>query len=305
MYDIGIVGLSSVHAETFAKVMWKYHDATVSMVWGEDTDPKTVEEYCSKWDARAVEDASEMIGDVDAVMIPANWDTHRAFATEFLENGVPTLVDKPIAGSISDVDAMVESSEEGETVLFGGSAIPFHAEVQDFSSHDSERTIHCASYRDPFYYGCHVVDTARKLTDSDWMTVETTPAPGRTIAIEFQNGSYATIRFDGPLSDAGFGIMDVSARTDATVIRSFSPTQPNSDQAERELTYRYYLDRFFGNIEGRYADDEWVADAAKLLVAAQAALKYDDAIQRDDERLHRLDMTEEDTVSGYMSTADT
>ena len=39
MYDIGIVGLSSVHAETFAKVMWKYHDATV---FGSVSSPQTI-----------------------------------------------------------------------------------------------------------------------------------------------------------------------------------------------------------------------------------------------------------------------
>lgn len=294
MYEVGILGLDTTHADTLARVMWKYHDATVSAVWdgGAVRDRAYLEEFCRTYDATPYDQPGAMIEDVDAALVlTKNPATHRELATEFLEAGRPTLVDKPVAASVSDLEAMVRSSERGDATFFGGSAIPYHHDVQRLQSDVRDRTIHCVSYRGTLRYGHHVVDTVRKVIGADWLRVEPTPAPGETVAISFQNGSYATVRFDGPLADAGFGFLDIGDRVDTTVIRSFSTGQPNADEREREQVYRAYLDRFFANVEDRHDDAPWIVDASKLMLGALTALRHDRAIEPGDDLVDSLDLS--------------
>lgn len=303
MYDIGLLGLDSVHADTFARVVWKYHDAAVTAVWdgGDVRDEEHAREFCRTYDAELVATPEAILDAVDAAIVTTlNWDTHADLAVPFLEAGVPTLVDKPIAANIGDVERLEESSRAGGAVFFGGSAIPYQYAMQTLPPHVPNRTMHCASYRGSIRYGPHAVDPIRKLVGADWSRVDTIPAPGKSIAIEFEDGSYATIRFDGPMADAGFGYLDISSRMDVVTVRSFSPSLPNADERDRERIYRAYFDRFFDNIEGTHADADWLFDAAKLLVAAQAALEYEDAIEPDDERLREFDRSGAELLESYV-----
>lgn len=304
MYNVGILGIDSVHADTFAKILWKYQDATVSGVWAEEsaTVEDDLDKFCSLYDAAAYDDPAELVSAVDAVMVTATWDKHADLATQFLEAGVPTLVDKPFVGNVEDLERIVDARRGGNAVLFGGSAIPYHHDFGRFSTHVPEQTVHCVCYRGEFFYGSHVVDSIRKLIGVNWNSVEPLPSPGKSVAIQFENESYATIRFDGPLADAGFGILNIGDRTDATVIRSFSTAQPNMNPQEREETYRLFIDRFFGNIKGENADGDWILNAARLLLGSLAALEYNDVITPKDERMRTINVTREDVPSKFIPT---
>ena len=303
MYDIGLVGLDSVHADTFARVLWKYLDARVTAVWdgGDVRDEEHKQAFCDRYEATPYQQPEAMIDDIDAAIVcTLDWDTHVDLAAPFLEAGIPTLVDKPIAANLADIESLEESREAGDAVFFGGSAIPYQTEMDVLTEGLPERTIHCASYRGSIRYGPHAIDPIRKLVGADWTTVSTTPAPGKSIAIQFENGSYATVRFDGPMADAGFGYLDIADRMDAITVRSFSPALPNADEADRERIYRAYLGRFLQNIEGDYSDSEWLFDAAKLLVAAQAALAHDTELDRSDERIRAFDESGAELLKTYV-----
>lgn len=303
MHEIGLLGLDSVHADTFARVLWKYHDARVTAVWdgGAVRDEEHFSEFCSRYGADGYETPEAMIDDVDAAIVSTlNWDTHVDLAIPFLEAGIPTLVDKPIAGNVPDIETMSESSEAGGAVFFGGSAIPYQYEMQNLSDGVPNRTIHCSSYRGSIRYGPHAIDPIRKLVGANWTSVETIPAPGKSVAVQFENGSYATVRFDGPMADAGFGYLDIGDRMDVITIRSFSPSLPNADERDRELIYRAYLGRFLDNIDGIHSDSDWLFDSAKLLIAAQTALKHDDRIDRGDKRIRSFDRSGAELLRDYV-----
>ena len=72
--------------------------------------------------ARAVTDPSEILGDVDAVVIAVPTVAHLAVARPFLERGIHMLIEKPIATSVAEADALVAlAASHGATLAVGHS----------------------------------------------------------------------------------------------------------------------------------------------------------------------------------------
>lgn len=72
--------------------------------------------------ARAVTDAAEIIGEVDAVVVAVPTIGHLAVARPFLERGVHVLIEKPIATSVAEADELVAlAAARGATLAVGHS----------------------------------------------------------------------------------------------------------------------------------------------------------------------------------------
>ncbi len=72
--------------------------------------------------ARAVTDAAEILTEVDAVVVAVPTVGHLAVAMPFLERGVHVLVEKPIAASLADADALcAAAAKSGATLAVGHS----------------------------------------------------------------------------------------------------------------------------------------------------------------------------------------
>src|SRR5215210_417437 len=74
----------------------------VTSIWARDVlQAQQVAETCRI--SHVVHDYREMIDNVDAVILPTDdVSTHVDLARPFLEAGIPTFIDKPLAGSILD-----------------------------------------------------------------------------------------------------------------------------------------------------------------------------------------------------------
>jgi len=71
-------------------------------------------------DARAVARAEDIVGDVDGVIIATPNDTHRDLAVMFLERGISTLIEKPLAGSVAEgEDILAAARGSGAIVAMG------------------------------------------------------------------------------------------------------------------------------------------------------------------------------------------
>lgn len=266
MLDIGIVGLDTSHPEAFAERLNGQNEATVSAVWdgGDVRTAEYTEEFCERFGAERYDEPTGMGDALDAVMVlSANWDIHRSLAVPFLEAGVPTLIDKPLAGRLRDVEAIADAAEG--TPLFGGSAVPFHPSIAELPVDQSNRTLHCAGYGDPFYYGVHIVDMARLLAGTDWYAVEPGNGPGTTVEIRFRNDAWATCRFDGASEDAAFGVLDVADRTRARQVRG--------DENTLSAMYDRFIEVFLAVARGERDDSARLIDGARLLLAVRAALE--------------------------------
>ena len=267
MVEIGIVGLDTSHAEAYATAIRNHPTATLEAVWdgGDVRSDSYVRTFCDRNGATQYGDPLEMADSVDAVMIlTVDWNSHRELAVPYLRRDVPTMVDKPIAGTLEDVNAI--RSAVGTTPFFGGSAVPYHPSLRSLKANGDERTLYCVGYNDPFYYGCHVVDTLSYLVDSPWASVMPADDPGKTVDIVFTDGTYATARLDDPSDHEQFTFFSVG---DQTTVRDVG----NSERDMSEM-YRGYLDAFVEVVDGtRDAQGHRVLDAATLLLAVNAALE--------------------------------
>ncbi|XVH33127.1 Gfo/Idh/MocA family protein (plasmid) [Haloferacaceae archaeon DSL9] len=267
MVRIGIVGLDTSHAESYAAAIRRNPAATLTSVWdgGDVRSESYTRRYCDRNGATLHDGPLELVDDVDAVMIlSADWNTHRPLSVPFLRRGVPAMIDKPIAGSLEDVRAIRSAAEH--TPLFGGSAVPYHPALRTLQANGEGRMFYCVGYNDPFYYGPHVVDTLRFLVDSRWSRVTPAEDPGQTADIEFVDGTRATVRLDDPRGREQFTFFRIG---DRTAVRSIG-------NSERDLTelYRGYLDAFVETVTGaREPPAERVFDAATLLLGVNAALE--------------------------------
>ncbi|WP_435320910.1 Gfo/Idh/MocA family oxidoreductase [Haloarchaeobius sp. TZWSO28] len=293
MVDIGIVGLDTSHAESFAEEVQGRASTTITGVWdgGDVRDESYLKTYCEQYDAVRYDDPHAMVGAVDAVMIlTVNWDTHRELAVPFLENDVVTLVDKPIAGTLADVHA-IEKAAEG-TPFFGGSAVPFHSNVQSFDFESDGRTLYCVGFDDPFYYGVHLVDTVCRIVDEAWATVRPSYEPGQTIEIVFKDGTYVTVRLDSTGDEEQFAFL--------TLDNQASTARVGSSRADLADMYERYIDTFLQISTGERPSDTRVFDAAKLSLAVQAALEHGSPITPECQLLAEYDIDGRNFLENYI-----
>lgn len=299
MVDIGVLGLDTSHPEAFADVLngldTEYDDApAITAVWdgGAVRDDAYVDSFCADVGATRYDDPAAMVGAVDAAMVLAvDWERHRQLARPFLKAGVPTLVDKPIAGTLADLEELADAA--AGTPLFGGSAVPFHPEFVQLSESAADRTLHVAGYNDFFYYRAHTVDLARRIVCTDWASVapqsrtETT-----TVEATFTDETVATLRFDGNADAATFGALDVADRTRAVAVTA-------SEETHLRM-YEGYLASFLDVVRGTDPDPTaGVLDAARLLLAVEAALADDREITPDDQALTDVGKSSDEFVADY------
>ncbi len=90
----------------------------------------------------AVENASDLIGQVDAVSIAVPTESHLAVALPFLERGIPVLVEKPLARDVAEADAMIEAAARAGVVLAVGHTERYNPAVAAAAQHlDNPRFI--------------------------------------------------------------------------------------------------------------------------------------------------------------------
>ncbi|WP_122091209.1 Gfo/Idh/MocA family protein [Halalkalicoccus subterraneus] len=272
MINVGIIGLDTSHSEKFAELLSDRSDTTVRGVWdgGDVRSDAYTEAFCRDHRARRYDRPEEMIDHVDAVMVlTVDWDRHRPIAVRFLEAGVPTFVDKPIAGSIDDVEALRRTVERNGTPFYGGSAVPYHPSLAVMRGDDGTHDLFAAGYNDPFYYGVHITDTARTICGADWTRIVPVDH-GVATTVTFADGSSATLRFDGPTENPAFGVLDVGGTTRTARI--------DGTAEELDRMYDPFIETFVETARGDRDESDRLFDAATLLLGVQATLEFDVAV---------------------------
>jgi predicted dehydrogenase len=85
-----------------------------------DTNRARAEEIAAANGTRAVFDARELLGQVDAVTLAVPTELHRDIALPFLKAGVPVLVEKPMARTLEEADQLIEAAADAGVVLAVG-----------------------------------------------------------------------------------------------------------------------------------------------------------------------------------------
>ncbi|HSG77030.1 MAG TPA: Gfo/Idh/MocA family oxidoreductase [Burkholderiales bacterium] len=111
---VGVGYLGQFHAEKLAAAPGVELAAVV------DADPARAKNIAAKHGCRALTDPGALAGEVDLVSIAVPTEHHHAAALPFLEAGVHVLVEKPIATTLAEADALIAAAKKSRALLAVG-----------------------------------------------------------------------------------------------------------------------------------------------------------------------------------------
>jgi predicted dehydrogenase len=121
---IGVGHLGRHHARILADL------EGASLVAVVDTDAQRAQQAAATTGARALTDARDLHGLVDAVSIAVPTELHRDIALPFLEQGIAVLVEKPMARTLAEADELVEAARRSAATLAVGQTERYNPAVQ-------------------------------------------------------------------------------------------------------------------------------------------------------------------------------
>jgi predicted dehydrogenase len=121
---VGVGHLGRHHARILATL------PGVELVAVVDTNRSRADEIAAAHGTKAVYDANDLAGTVDAVTIAVPTELHRDIALPFLSSGIPVLVEKPMARSLAEADAMIAAASRAGVALAVGHTERFNPAVE-------------------------------------------------------------------------------------------------------------------------------------------------------------------------------
>ena len=121
---VGVVGVGHLgqhHARVLAAI------EGVELVGIADARPEQARAVAERVGTRAVDDYHDLLGKVDAISVAVPTALHREVASAFLQIGVAAMVEKPLAGSLADAEALVALARARGAVLQVGHIERFNA----------------------------------------------------------------------------------------------------------------------------------------------------------------------------------
>jgi predicted dehydrogenase len=120
---IGVGHLGRHHARILASL------PDVELVAVVDTNRGRADEIAAANHTRAAYDARDIAGQVDAVTIAVPTVIHGEIARPFLEARIPVLVEKPLASTVAEADAMIAAAATADATLAVGHTERFNPAV--------------------------------------------------------------------------------------------------------------------------------------------------------------------------------
>lgn len=95
-----------------------------------DFSPAQAQKVAHDLQTTAFSAPEELIGKVDFVHVAASTQSHFDLASLFIRNGIPTLVEKPIAATVQQAEGLCELAEKHKTLLTVGHIERFNPAFQ-------------------------------------------------------------------------------------------------------------------------------------------------------------------------------
>ena len=149
---IGVGHLGKQHARIHAALAQEDRSEFVGVC---DIDEARGNEIARQHNVAASADWHALIGNVDAVSLAVPTESHAEIGSALLEAGIHVLVEKPIARTVKEADALIESAKTGGAILQVGHGERFNPAMIALRPHVSN----------PVYFEIHRVGqfTARSL----------------------------------------------------------------------------------------------------------------------------------------------
>ena len=120
---IGVGHLGQHHARLLASI------EGVELVGVCDTNRSRADDIAAKFGGQSFADVRDLVSRVDAVTIAAPTVSHVGLALPFLEAGIATLVEKPIASSVEEAERLIDTAQRGRALLATGHTERFNPAV--------------------------------------------------------------------------------------------------------------------------------------------------------------------------------
>lgn len=156
---IGIIGCGKV-AHLHAQALKDIPEAAFTSAFSRDANKAEI--FAEKYGVRAYSDIDEMLEgrDVDAVIICTPHPNHVETAVKAARAGIHILVEKPLASSLEDCDAMIEAAKKNNVTLGMVCQRRFYTPVQRIKKAIDEGkigkpilgTVNMLGWRDESYY---------------------------------------------------------------------------------------------------------------------------------------------------------
>jgi predicted dehydrogenase len=148
--------MGRLHAAKVAALQQAGGDATLVAV--ADVDPARARELAAEHGARAVADLRELAGELDAAIVAVPTVAHGAVVRSALELGLDVLVEKPIAASVDEAEALLARAAAKGALLQVGHLEWFNAAM---------RTVASRVRRPRFFEGHRMGPFPNRATDVD------------------------------------------------------------------------------------------------------------------------------------------
>jgi len=158
-HQLAIIGCGKV-AHLHAKAINNIHDATLAAVWSRTQE--SADTFALQYGVKAYADIGAMIreNDIDLVIICNPHPFHRSAALEAARAGANILVEKPLASSLEDCDAIIDVCRSAGVQLGVVSQRRWYAPVQRIRKAIDEGkigkpvlgTVNMLGWRDKAYY---------------------------------------------------------------------------------------------------------------------------------------------------------
>lgn len=125
--DVGVVGVGHLgrhHARLYAQL------DGVRLVAVADSDFNRARTIADEYGCEAFADAADLVGRVVAASIAVPTHAHRDVAVQLLNGGVDVLVEKPLAQSLAECDAILDAAERGARLVMVGHTERFNPAVR-------------------------------------------------------------------------------------------------------------------------------------------------------------------------------
>lgn len=176
MLRVGFVGTENSHVKHFIRFLnvESRHPGyrAQALAAGLASDDQALAEYGGI--DTIVKSPSDLIGEVDmAIVCNRDGRLHRRVAEPLLRSGMPVLVDKPLATTVDDAQALLYAGATPGARLFSASALRFVPEMPSLLEAVGQgplRHLHLVGAADPdsehaglFFYGIHTVEAALEI----------------------------------------------------------------------------------------------------------------------------------------------
>jgi predicted dehydrogenase len=210
MIRIGVVDLDTSHPKAFCAILSQMSGVRVTAlldshdVWPEGYDRTFAEQnniplVCG--------DLDEMVEHVDAAMIHGvNWDSHIKKILPFIKAGKHVLIDKPIVGSVADVQRMRDLNAAHPGLIFGGSSLRFANEIVVLKSSvpdiENSTSVLASGPGDFFSYAIHTTEMLQGLLGCGVTSVEFKQGHSSSfLFLTYHNGFTAILQLETPFHE--------------------------------------------------------------------------------------------------------